>query len=85
MGNWINNSKGKISNLKFLPNNTATADITYEFRDRFTDPYDTFNWVEGEWNPNGTPYEIEDRWTNKMEFKYRPQTEKQLLELLKQN
>ncbi|MDY4281042.1 MAG: hypothetical protein SOX56_08265 [[Pasteurella] mairii] len=76
--------EGKINNVKFFPGNFATADITYELYDKFTDPYDTFNWVKGEWNTNGTPYEIKDRWTNTVKFNYRPQTEEQLLQLLKQ-
>jgi RHS repeat-associated protein len=37
----------------------------FEFYDKFTDPYDIFDTFQGEWNPDGTPYEITDQWTAK--------------------
>ena len=36
--------------------------ITYRFTDIFTDPYDTFDFFSGEWNPDGVPYNIHDMW-----------------------
>ena len=40
-----------------------TGHIEYHYTDRFEDPYDTFNWVPGSWDPYGTPYDVEERWT----------------------
>lgn len=40
-----------------------TGCIEYRYTDRFEDPYDTFNWVPGSWDPYGTPYDVEERWT----------------------
>ena len=40
-----------------------TGHIEYHYTDRFEDPYDTFNWVSGSWDPFGTPYDVEERWT----------------------
>ena len=40
-----------------------TGHIEYHYTDRFEDPYDTFNWVHGSWDPYGTPYDVEERWT----------------------
>jgi len=37
----------------------------FNFYDRFTDPYDTFDTFPGEWNPDGTPYDISGSWTGK--------------------
>lgn len=74
--------KGKMSNLKLLSNNEASIDITYELVDKFTDPYDIFNWTSSEWNPNGKPFYIKDRWTGTVNFKYKPMTEHQLMRLL---
>lgn len=36
--------------------------IKYVFYDKFTDPYDIFNIIPGEWNPDGKSYEIKDNW-----------------------
>ena len=36
--------------------------ITYSFEDVFTDPYDIFNLIPGEWNPDGKSYKITDTW-----------------------
>ncbi|HDZ3530724.1 TPA: hypothetical protein RSV51_002130, partial [Mannheimia haemolytica] len=36
--------------------------IDYSFYDKFTDPYDIFNIIPGEWNPDGTSYDIKDNW-----------------------
>ena len=31
---------------------------TYQFSDTFQDPYDTWDWFKGSWDPNGMPYQI---------------------------
>lgn len=38
------------------------GNINYEVIDKFTDPYDTFNLLKGEWNPDGKPYDIFGKW-----------------------
>lgn len=38
--------------------------INYFFKDKFKDPYDTFDWIPGSWDPNGTPYKIIGNWSN---------------------
>ena len=38
--------------------------INYFFKDKFKDPYDTFDWIPGSWDPNGTPYKITGNWSN---------------------
>ncbi len=40
-----------------------TGEATIDFYDIFTDPYDTFNLFDGEWNPDGSPYNISDQWS----------------------
>ena len=40
-----------------------TGCIEYHYTDRFEDPLDTFNWFSGSWDPFGTPYNVEERWT----------------------
>ncbi len=40
-----------------------SGDANVQFYDKFTDPYDTFDWVKGEWNPDGTPYNINGSWS----------------------
>jgi len=40
-----------------------TGDAEINFYDEFTDPYDTFNFFERDWNPDGTPYDISDQWS----------------------
>ncbi|MBP4134426.1 hypothetical protein [Gallibacterium anatis] len=39
------------------------GEISYKFYDKFTDPYDTFNLIPGEWNPDGDSYDINGKWT----------------------
>ncbi|MDO4907327.1 hypothetical protein [Neisseria sp.] len=50
---------GKITKLK-TGNFSLIGEIIYKFSDVFEDPYDTFNLIEGSWDPNGTPYRITD-------------------------
>lgn len=38
------------------------GEISYKFYDKFTDPYDTFNLIPGEWNPDGDSYDINGKW-----------------------
>ncbi|MEX0447700.1 hypothetical protein [Xenorhabdus sp. SGI246] len=42
--------------------------IAYKLYDRFTDPYDLMNFFPGEWNPNGTPFDITGQWTENVNF-----------------
>jgi RHS repeat-associated protein len=42
---------------------TYSGKTEFDFYDKFTDPYDIFDSVQGEWNPDGTPYEITDQWS----------------------
>ena len=44
--------------------------ITYTFFDDFTDPYDIFNLIPGEWNPDGKPYIITDSWKKEVNGDY---------------
>ncbi len=39
-----------------------SGDAKINFSDTFTDPYDIFDIVPGEWNPDGTPFDITDQW-----------------------
>jgi hypothetical protein len=39
-----------------------SGDATISFSDTFTDPYDIFDTTPGEWNPDGTPFDITDQW-----------------------
>ncbi|MDO4907325.1 hypothetical protein [Neisseria sp.] len=50
---------GNITKLK-TGNFSLIGEIIYKFSDVFEDPYDTFNLIEGSWDPNGTPYRITD-------------------------
>lgn len=82
--------EGRLSNVKAFPHTKDTylvsANIDYEFTDKFTDPYDTFNLVGGEWNPDGEPYYLKDRWSNKVNFEIsRNVYEQKLLSLLGNN
>lgn len=49
-------------------NGTVLIDgvITYQYADKFTDPYDTFDWVEGETDIGGVAYDITETWTVKV-------------------
>lgn len=38
------------------------GEIHYKFYDKFTDPYDIFNLIPGEWNPDGDSYDIQGDW-----------------------
>ena len=44
--------------------------ISYSFYDKFTDPYDVWNKIPGEWNPDGTPYEITGTWSEQINGNY---------------
>jgi hypothetical protein len=37
---------------------------TFYLHDRFTDPFDFFDIMPGEWNPGDHPYRVTARWTN---------------------
>ena len=50
----FNGNINKLSNGSFH----LQGQVTYKFSDIFQDPYDTWDWVEGSWDPNGTPYKI---------------------------
>lgn len=50
---------GKITKLK-SGDFSVIGKIVYQFSDIFEDPYDTFDWVDGSWDPYGTPYKITD-------------------------
>lgn len=45
----------------------VSADINYEFSDVFTDPYDIYDLIYGEFNPDGIPYNIKDSWSTRLE------------------
>ncbi|AXG41487.1 hypothetical protein GPY51_16610 [Photorhabdus laumondii subsp. laumondii] len=42
--------------------------IHYKLYDKFTDPYDTFNLVKRDLNPNGTPFDITGAWKEPVNF-----------------
>ena len=42
---------------------TYSGSAQIAFHDYFTDPYDTFDLVPGEWNPDGTPFSIDGQWS----------------------
>ncbi|MBO7485926.1 MAG: RHS repeat-associated core domain-containing protein [Spirochaetaceae bacterium] len=44
--------------------------ITYTFEDVFTDPYDLKDIIPGNWNPDGEPYKITDKWTVNIDGDY---------------
>ena len=44
--------------------------ITYQFYDKFTDPYDLFNAIPPDWNPDGKPYTITGQWTVRIKGDY---------------
>lgn len=48
---------GSITQLK-SGDISVIGEINYKYSDIFRDPYDIKNWVQGSWNPNGTPYNI---------------------------
>lgn len=53
--------------------------IRYKFYDKFTDPYDTFNWIKGEWNPDGTAFDIVGEWEETIRIpKLTPEQRKRL-------
>lgn len=49
-------------------NGTALVNgmITYQYTDRFTDPLDTYDWVEGNADIGGLAYDITETWTVKI-------------------
>ncbi|HDL3549732.1 TPA: preprotein translocase subunit YajC, partial [Mannheimia haemolytica] len=59
---------GELKDIQIFPGGIARGNIHYSIRDRFTDPFDTFNFTKGEWNPNGTPYIIQDSWIKSVRF-----------------
>ena len=44
--------------------------ITYQFYDKFTDPYDLLNKIPPDWNPDGKPYAITGQWTVRIKGDY---------------
>ena len=40
------------------------------FEDVFTDPYDLKDIIPGNWNPDGEPYKITDKWTVNIDGDY---------------
>ena len=44
--------------------------ITYQFYDKFTDPYDLFNAIPLDLNPDGKPYTITGQWTVRIKGDY---------------
>ena len=44
--------------------------ITYQFYDKFTDPYDLLNKIPPDWNPGGKPYTITGQWTVRIKGDY---------------
>lgn len=53
-GDVIDNGDGTV---------TIKGTIKYDYSDRFEDPYDTFDRVDGSWDPFGTPYDVRESWT----------------------
>ncbi|OLF40244.1 PAAR domain-containing protein [Psychrobacter sp. Rd 27.2] len=51
-------NKNSVSDIRI------SGKINYFFKDKFKDPYDTFDWIPGSWDPNGTPYKITGSWSN---------------------
>lgn len=56
-GNLSGVFNGDINKLK-NGNFHVQGQVTYKFSDTFQDPYDTWDSVEGSWDPNGIPYKI---------------------------
>lgn len=67
---------GKINKLK-SGDFSIVGTITYTFTDEFKDPYDTDDWVDGSWDPNGTPYKIKDTIIHKVNTLITTQEEKE--------
>lgn len=56
-GNLSGEFKGQVTKLQ-SGDFHVVGQATYYFSDIFQDPYDTFDWFEGSWDPNGKPYNI---------------------------
>ncbi|CDH32742.1 hypothetical protein [Xenorhabdus bovienii] len=62
---------GTLTDTKVSPrgdNYNLSGRINYRLEDKFTDPYDTFNWFEKDWNPNGVPFDIRGEWSESVNF-----------------
>ncbi|EQC01765.1 hypothetical protein [Photorhabdus temperata] len=62
----------------------VSGTINYKLYDKFTDPYDTFNWVKEDINVGGKPFDITGEWKENVSFPVSRQIqENRLMQLLK--
>ncbi|WP_338885792.1 hypothetical protein [Xenorhabdus sp. TH1] len=62
---------GRLHVINAVPSGQTyklSAIITYKLYDKFTDPWDLMNFFPGEWNPDGTPFDITGQWTENVNF-----------------
>ncbi|MGV7960477.1 hypothetical protein ACSLVK_06055 [Photorhabdus tasmaniensis] len=58
--------------------------IHYKLYDKFTDPYDTFNWVKEDNNWFGEPFDITGEWKENVNFHVERQIyENKIMQLLR--
>ncbi|OKO99389.1 hypothetical protein [Xenorhabdus eapokensis] len=62
---------GHLSDIKAQPNGNKynlSGVVDYNFYNKFEDPLNIFDWFGKDWNPDGTPFEINGKWKQPVNF-----------------
>ncbi|MDC9597912.1 hypothetical protein [Xenorhabdus anantnagensis] len=83
-GATVSGSLTNVSAEKVGDTYNVSGTINYKLYDKFTDPYDTFNWAKEDINVGGKPFDITGEWKENVTFQVNQQIfENRLMQHLK--